>query len=64
MDENNFFIEISDTICTVTIIDDDKPGKFSFIQPNFVVTEADEFVELKVVRTEGGDGAVTVEYQT
>ena len=48
-------------ICTITIIDYDKPGKFGFSQLNHA-TEADDFFYIKVLRTEGGDGKVDIEY--
>ena len=63
-DERKFELKFATTVCTVTIIDDDKPGKFSFTQPNYAATEADNFVNVKVIRTEGGDGTITIDYQT
>jgi solute carrier family 8 (sodium/calcium exchanger) len=50
--------------CTVTILNDDKPGILSFDKDHYEVRETDGQVEVKVVRTGGGLGDVTVRYKT
>ena len=48
----------------VTIIDDDEPGVLAFAQRSYSVTEAKEEVVIKVERTNGADGLVSVDYST
>ena len=49
----------------VTIIDDDKPGQICFQDTNGVkVQPTDEYAEITIIRKNGSDGIVTVEYET
>jgi solute carrier family 8 (sodium/calcium exchanger) len=49
----------------VTIIDDDKPGQVCFQDPSGVkVSPTDEFAEITIIRKNGSDGVVTVDYET
>lgn len=49
---------------TITIIDDDEPslGTLFFAQPEYIVNEGDEFVNIQVERTQATDGIVSVDY--
>lgn len=53
-----------DTKCTVTIIDDDKPGTLSFQNRSVKVVADEKKVEIKVLRQNGCDGDIQVEYET
>jgi hypothetical protein len=46
----------------LTIIDDDKPGAFSFSSVAYSADEDESKVEIRVLRNGGSDGEVTVEY--
>lgn len=67
-DENGEPQELNgdDTKTRVTIIDDDKPGKICFDDPDnrLKASFEDEFVEIVVSRKEGSDGLITVDYET
>lgn len=52
-----------DTKTKVTIIDDDKPGQICFEEPKGVKAAANsEFAEIVILRKNGSDGTVTVDY--
>lgn len=55
-----------DTKTRVTIIDDDKPGQICFQETkgNITVSPTSEFCTITVIRKNGSDGKVTVDYQT
>merc|ERR1719502_85582 len=54
-----------DTKTRVTIIDDDKPGQICFENTKGIkVAPTEEFCEIKVIRKNGSDGRVTVDYET
>jgi len=50
----------------VTIIDDDKPGQIGFEQTEGAIKALanEEYAEIKLVRKNGSDGTVTVDYET
>jgi solute carrier family 8 (sodium/calcium exchanger) len=51
--------------CVVTIIDDDEPGVLGFFEKReFSCTEDQGTVEITVIRKDGADGIVTVDYST
>ena len=51
--------------CTVTIIDDDEPGVLGFFETReYTCSETCGKVELTVIRKDGADGIVTVQYAT
>ncbi|XP_020605885.1 sodium/calcium exchanger 1-like [Orbicella faveolata] len=53
-----------DGVATVTILDDDYPGIFTFEEEKNSVTEADGVIKLKVIRHTGARGTVRVPYHT
>ncbi|XP_068682756.1 sodium/calcium exchanger 1-like [Montipora foliosa] len=53
-----------DGIATITILDDDYPGIFTFEEEKHMVTEADGIIKLKVIRHTGARGTVRVPYHT
>jgi solute carrier family 8 (sodium/calcium exchanger) len=54
-----------DTKTRVTIIDDDKPGQIAFQDTQAIkVSPTEEFVEIIIVRKNGSDGRVSVDYET
>lgn len=54
-----------DTKTTITIIDDDKPGHICFEETNVIKALAtNEVAEIVIIRKNGSDGTVTVEYET
>lgn len=54
-----------DTKTRITIIDDDKPGQICFENTKAIkVAPTDEVCEVKVIRKNGSDGRVTVDYKT
>ena len=54
-----------DTITRVTIIDDDKPGQIAFAEHKTIRAIATkESVEIKIIRKNGSDGLVTVDYES
>lgn len=54
-----------DTKTRVTIIDDDKPGQICFQNTKGIkVAPTEEQLEIKVIRKNGSDGRLTVEYET
>lgn len=48
-----------DTICVVTILDEDQPGNLGFDTKIMKVRRKDNLVYAKVVRTDGADGEIT-----
>lgn len=60
---NDSELEGQDTKTRVTIIDDDKPGQICFEEPKGVKAAAnEEFAEIVILRKNGSDGIVTVDY--
>ena len=54
-----------DTKTRVTIIDDDKPGQICFENTKGIkVSPTEKEVEIKIIRKNGSDGKVTVDYET
>ena len=54
-----------DTETRVTIIDDDKPGQIAFEETNIIKALAtQEYCKINIIRKNGSDGEVQVEYQT
>lgn len=55
-----------DTKCKVTIIDDDQPGHIGFeeTKSTIKVHANDEYAVIKLIRKNGTDGTVTVNYKT
>lgn len=53
-----------DGVATVTILDDDYPGIFTFEEEKHSVAEADGTIKLKVIRHTGARGTVRVPYHT
>lgn len=53
-----------DGVATVTILDDDYPGIFTFEEEKHQVTEADGTINIKVIRHTGARGTVRVPYHT
>jgi len=51
-------------ICTVTILEDDKPGTMSFEEQNYTATESCGKTRLKIKRTRGSSGDVEVRVKT
>lgn len=49
---------------TITVIDDDHAGVFTFEEPVVTVSESDGTMEVKVMRRDGARGAVAVPYRT
>ncbi|BFZ17830.1 hypothetical protein BsWGS_20869 [Bradybaena similaris] len=52
------------SICEVTIINDDEPGILAFAKPSFVVQETGLKALIPVVRLNGADGHVSVKWRT
>jgi len=52
------------SICSITILNDDKPGTITFDKAAYSASEASRTVKLKLVRTEGSDGKVQVQVKT
>jgi solute carrier family 8 (sodium/calcium exchanger) len=52
------------SLCTVTILNDDKPGTFSFEKSSYSVSEASGKLRVKIVRSQGSDGEVQVKVTT
>ena len=53
-----------DGVATITILDDDYPGIFTFEEEKHSVTEADGLLKLKVIRHTGARGTVRIPYHT
>ena len=54
-----------DTETRVTIIDDDKPGQIAFEETNVIKALATQpHCKINIIRKNGSDGEVQVEYQT
>lgn len=54
----------SDTQCTVTIIDEDKPGNLGFAARFMTVSRKDSVAYLKIERTGGADGLISCKVNT
>jgi len=54
----------ADTRTKITIIDDDKPGKFGFSSRFLKVSAKDKIAKLKVLRQQGTDGQITIKFKT
>jgi len=50
--------------CTVIILNDDKPGTFTFDKPRYEVRECDGELKVGILRTNGISGDVSVKYTT
>jgi len=62
--ETKLRLEGQDTQTTVTILDDDKPGIFGFETRAVKVRPKDEKIRLKVLRLDGCDEDVKINYKT
>lgn len=64
--ESNEKLSGADTRTRVTIIDDDKPGQIGFeqVKGSIKATTDQDFAEIVLIRKNGSDGAVTVDYET
>jgi hypothetical protein len=63
--ENATKLEGGDTKTIVTIIDDDKPGSIAFEESKPIKAIASTGkAEIRIVRKNGSDGTVTVDYET
>lgn len=61
---DNFELEGADTRTRVTIIDDDKPGQVCFEEKSIKALATEQFCMVKLIRKNGSDGVVTVDYET
>ena len=50
--------------CEITIIDDDDPGQVGFERRAIEVNEIDENCPINIVRKNGSDGTITVDFET
>lgn len=66
LDENGNLLEGQDTTTKVTIIDDDKPGQVGFEQTkgNILALANTGFAQIELIRKNGSDGVVTVDFET
>ena len=73
--DEDFYIEIydpetgerlpgSDTRTKITIIDDDKPGKFGFSSRLLHVCAEDKVAKLKILRQQGTDGQIQLKFRS
>lgn len=74
--DEDFFVQLKDpssgenltgkdTRTRVTIIDDDKPGQICFEETKTIKALAsEEFCDIVLIRKNGSDGTVTVDYET
>lgn len=73
--DEDFFVQLSDLDgvnmegldcrTRVTIIDDDKPGRICFAEQNIIKAIASEkFVEVQILRKNGSDGVISVDFET
>ena len=62
--KTNFRLPGADTKATVTILDDDKPGIFGFELRATKVRSKDEKIRLRVIRKDGGDDNVVINYKS
>jgi solute carrier family 8 (sodium/calcium exchanger) len=53
-----------DTLCRVTIIDDDEPGVLSFQERTVKVRAKDQKADIKVLRQHGCDGIIKCKFET
>jgi len=64
-DEAGVTLPGMDARTKITILDDDKPGQISFKEDKAIKAIATEkFADIYIVRKNGSDGVVTVEYST
>jgi len=62
---DNTYLLGKDTRTRVTIIDDDKPGQICFEETKGIKALAsEEYVDITLIRKNGVDGIVTVDYKT
>ena len=54
----------ADTRTKITIIDDDKPGKFGFSSRFLKVSAKDKVAKLRILRQQGTDGQVSIKFRT
>ncbi|XP_069123954.1 sodium/calcium exchanger 1-like [Argopecten irradians] len=52
------------SICQVTIINDDEPGKLEFAKPTIIATDCNRRVRIPVQRVNGADGHVSVKWES
>ena len=57
--ENGPRMEGDDTLCVVTILDEDQPGNIGFSEKLMKVRRKDQIVYVKVHRTDGADGEIS-----
>jgi len=58
-------LEGSDTMTTVTIIDDDKPGMIAYAESKTIkAVGTNETCDVKIIRKNGSDGTITVDFTT
>lgn len=73
--DKDFYVEIceskagdrligDDTMCTVTILDEDQPGMIGFDAKVMQVRAKDKFAFVKVTRTDGADGDIKCRIRT
>lgn len=62
--ENGPRMEGDDTLCVVTILDEDQPGNIGFTDKLMKVRRKDNIVYVKVTRTDGADGEISCWAQT
>jgi uncharacterized delta-60 repeat protein/uncharacterized repeat protein (TIGR01451 family) len=55
---------IGTPVVTVNIVDNDAPGQFVFASPTYTVSEGGSFATITVLRTNGNQGAVSVNVQS
>lgn len=61
--ETNKKLPGDDTRTTITIIDDDQPGKLGFTTRHIKVKRKDKAAKLKIIRQAGTDGQVSVKFK-
>jgi hypothetical protein len=52
-------MEGDDTLCVVTILDEDQPGNIGFDSKTMKVRRKDNIVYVKLIRTDGADGEIS-----
>lgn len=53
-----------DTVCKVTILDEDFPGTIEFAKTEVEVSRKAQFVDIEIQRIEGSDGTIHCEVKT
>jgi hypothetical protein len=53
-----------DTLCKVTILDEDFPGTIEFAKTEMEVSRKSKFVDIEVQRIDGSDGTIHCEIKT